>query len=92
MYKMHNMKTNDPIKPRIYLDVTSINLNPTKKYIWQDSNRRGELKVPTGKGNTFVVNHAGMKYSFIPRCNWVLIYTKRLVLCAHHKTCQIQDK
>jgi hypothetical protein len=36
-----------------------VNQNHSLKYIWQDSNRSGGLKVPVGKGSRIILCHAG---------------------------------
>jgi hypothetical protein len=36
-----------------------VNQNHSLKYIWQDSNRSGGLKVPVRKGSRIIVCHAG---------------------------------
>jgi transposase len=56
---MHNICSSGDIWPIFYLDETWVNQNHSLKYIWQDSNRSGGLKVPVGKGSRTIVCHAG---------------------------------
>jgi hypothetical protein len=43
-----------------------------KKYIWQNSSRKGGLRVSPGKGRRLTVCHAGSaKTGFIPESKWI---------------------
>jgi hypothetical protein len=46
---MHNIHSSGDTLPIFYLDETWVNQNHSLKYVWQDSNRSGGLKVPVGK-------------------------------------------
>jgi hypothetical protein len=56
---MHNIHSSGDTRPIFYLDETWVNQNHSPKYIWQDSNRSGGLKVLVGKGSKITVCHAG---------------------------------
>jgi hypothetical protein len=51
---MHNIRSSGDTQPIFYLDETWVNQNHSLKYIWQDSNRSGGLKVPVGKGSRMI--------------------------------------
>jgi hypothetical protein len=56
---VHNHRITGDMHPVFYLDETWVNQNHLKKYIWQDSLRKGGLRVPPGKGSRLIVCHAG---------------------------------
>jgi transposase len=56
---MHNIRSSGDTRPIFYLDKMWVNQNHSLKYIWQDFNRSGGLKVPVGKGSRIIVCHAG---------------------------------
>lgn len=69
---MNGLRSSDDSRPVYYLDETWVNENHTRKYIWQDSNKSGGLKVPPGKGNRLIVCHVGSaSQGFVKDCKWV---------------------
>ena len=64
--KMYEIRKENNPRPIIYLDETWINQNHSRKCIWQDSSKKGGLKIPLGKGSRLIVCHAGSaRYGFI---------------------------
>lgn len=56
-------------RPIIYLDETWVNINHSKN-VWMCENSNGELesplRIPLGKGQRFIVVHAGSESGFVP--------------------------
>lgn len=70
--KMHMIRSSGDTRPTFYLDETWVNKNHSLKYVWQDSNRNGGLKVPLGKGGRLIVCHVGSaETGFVPGSKWV---------------------
>lgn len=75
--KMRDLRNS--LRPIIYLDETWINVNHTKGKIWmcEDSDGKFEspLCVPLGKGQRFIVLHAGSECGFVP--NGLLLFKSK---------------
>ena len=55
----------------IYLDETWVHTNHTTSHQWIGSNESKNRKIPLGKGQRFVVLHAGCEKGFLPGCDLV---------------------
>jgi hypothetical protein len=56
---IYNLRISGDEHPVFYLVEIWVNQNYSRKYIWQDSSRKRDLKVPSGNGNRLTVCHAG---------------------------------
>jgi transposase len=56
---MHDIRPSGDTRRIFYLDETWVDQNHSLKYIWQNSNRSGGLKVSVGKGSRIILCHAG---------------------------------
>jgi hypothetical protein len=69
---VRNLRITGDERPLFYLEETWIDQNQSKKYIWQDSSRKGGLRVLPGKGSRLIVCHAGSaKTGLIPEFRWI---------------------
>ena len=55
----------------VYLDETWVDTNHTASHQWTSSNPSKNRKLPLGKGQRFVVLHAGCEKGFLPGCDLV---------------------
>ena len=68
-YKRRNKKVSYMI---VNLDDTWLNAHHTHEHCWLDSDGRGGIRVPSGKGGRLMILHAGSEHGWIPNAALIL--------------------
>ena len=71
MYLQTIRKLRNENRTIIYTDETWVNTHHCKEHIWVDVDGKGGWKVPSGKGQRWIVVHAGGMESWVPGADLV---------------------
>ena len=74
--KIKKLRQSKPQSKIIYLDETWINANHSPSKCWVDSEGKGGLPTPIGKGQRLIIVHAGSSDGFVPEANLNFISKK----------------
>ena len=63
-------------RPIVYLDETSLHQHHTLEKCWTDYDGKGGLRIPSGKGKSLIILHAGGEMGWTPEAELVFVGKK----------------